>query len=396
MLLQKISPERERLIFEINKIGADPYALKMWEKGVGVCVKIKSVSYAQANIIKQEAIASGIDAVVSKGTVSGKIKETDILILGSRNGFMRLVKRLSNQPFGLKDFADNLKIFISGEKGNYIYAREKKIDLSECKIMGILNTTPDSFSDGGNYTNEKAIDVQIEKLAASSDIIDIGGESTRPGVPSVDKDEEIKRVKYAVERAVDFGDKVVSIDTTKSAVAEFALKKGVHIVNDISGLTFDKNMASICAEYGAGVCIMHINGTPETMQDNISYNNLLEDIKIFFDRQINYAIRCGISEERIMLDPGIGFGKTLEHNYIILKYLEEFKAFNLPVVIGLSRKSLIGKIDNSKVSERDMVSKVLESIAVINGADIIRTHDTESLKKVLKIIDFYSKVEIDD
>lgn len=396
VILQKISPEKERLIYEIKKIGADPYALKMWEKGVNINIKLKNLTYPQANIIKQESLASGIDAVVSKGTVSGSKEKTDVLILGSINGVRRLVKRLKLQPFGLEKLAEDISHLISKNRKKYFLARDKRIELSKTVVMGILNATPDSFSDGGKFLSKENIDRQVELLSNYSDIIDIGGQSTRPGAVEIDSKEEIDRISYALERALKETDMVISVDTTKAKVAEYALKKGAHLINDISGLTFDPDMAKVCADYGASVCIMHIKGRPENMQDNVEYANMLEEIKCFLHERIEYALKMGISEEKIIIDPGIGFGKSLEDNYVLIKHLKEFESFGLPILIGLSRKSLIGKVDGSNVSDRDITSKVLEAISVVNGADIIRTHDVENLSKVLSVVDFYKKVNIDD
>ncbi|UOD35897.1 dihydropteroate synthase [Deferribacteraceae bacterium V6Fe1] len=396
MMLQQISPEKDRLIYEIKKIGADPYALKMWEKGVNINIKFKNISYAQANIIKQEAIASGIDAVVSKGTVSGAKERTDILILGNINGVRRLVKRLKLQPFGLEKLAEDISFLISAKRKDYFLARDKKIELSKTVIMGILNATPDSFSDGGLYLSEESIGERLALLNKYSDIIDIGGESTRPGAAEITDSEEINRISYPLEKALELTDKVISVDTTKSKVAEYALKKGAHMINDISGLTFDADMARVCADFGAAVCIMHIKGRPKDMQENTDYGNMLEEIKCFLHDRIDYALKMGIDEDKIIIDPGIGFGKSLEDNYVIIKYLKEFESFGFPLLIGLSRKSLIGKVDGSKANERDLTSKVLEAISVVNGADIIRTHDVENLSKIITVVDFYKKVNIND
>jgi len=395
-MLQKISPEKDRLIYEIKKIGADPYALKMWEKGVNINIKLKNISYPQANIVKQEAIASGIDAVVSKGTVSGSKDQTDILILGNINGITRLVNRLKLQPFGLEKLAEDISLLISKKRKDYFLARDKKIELSKTVVMGILNVTPDSFSDGGQFVLKENIDRKVDLLNKYSDIIDIGGQSTRPGAVEIDSNEEINRISYPLERVLKVTDRVISIDTTKSKVAEYALKKGAHIINDISGLTFDADMAKVCADYDAGVCIMHIKGRPENMQDNTEYTNMLEEIKYFLYERIDYALKMGISEDKIIIDPGIGFGKSLKDNYILIKYLKELESFGFPLLVGLSRKSLIGKVDGSSASERDLTSKVLEAISVVNGADIIRTHDVENLSKILTVVDFYKKVNIND
>lgn len=394
MFLQKISPKKERIIYEIEKIGAHPYAHKMWEKGVGVNIKLKNVHFSEANIVKQEALASGIDVAVAKGTVSGESIYTDLLIVGNYRGLFKLIERLKLQPYNLSTLAHSLESFIKMEKKNHLKGRDRIINLEKPVVMGIFNATPDSFSDGGSFVDESEIEDRIRYLNRYSNIIDIGGESTRPGAEQIDYDVEIKRIKTPLKKAVSLKETTISIDTTKSKVADFALKNGAHMINDISGFTFDKELLRVCAHYNAAVCIMHTTDKPQSMQKNIKYNNLLEDIKLFLYSAIEKALKNGISEDSIVIDPGIGFGKETVHNYIILKYLKEFKSLGFPLLIGLSRKSLIGNVDGSNVNDRDMVSKVLEAISFINGADIVRTHDVERLHRLIDVIDYYKKAEI--
>lgn len=394
MFLQKISPKKERIIYEIEKIGAHPYAHKMWEKGVGVNIKLKNVHFSEANIVKQEALASGIDVAVAKGTVSGESIYTDLLIVGNYRGLFKLIERLKLQPYNLSNLADSLESFIKMEKKNYLKVRDRIINLEKPVVMGIFNATPDSFSDGGSFVDESEIEDRIRYLSRYSNIIDIGGESTRPGAEQIDYDVEIKRIKTPLKKAVSLKETTISIDTTKSKVADFALKNGAHMINDISGFTFDKELLRVCAHYKAAVCIMHTTDKPQSMQKNIRYNNLLEDIKLFLYSAIEKALKNGISEDSIVIDPGIGFGKETVHNYIILKYLKEFKSLGFPLLIGVSRKSLIGNVDGSNVNDRDMVSKMLEAISFINGADIVRTHDVERLHRLIDVIDYYKKAEI--
>lgn len=394
MFLQKISPKKERIIYEIEKIGAHPYAHKMWEKGVGVNIKLKNVHFSEANIVKQEALASGIDVAVAKGTVSGESIYTDLLIVGNYRGLFKLIERLKLQPYNLSTLAHSLESFIKMEKKNHLKGRDRIINLEKPVVMGIFNATPDSFSDGGSFVDESEIEDRIRYLNRYSNIIDIGGESRRPGAEQIDYDVEIKRIKTPLKKAVSLKETTISIDTTKSKVADFALKNGAHMINDISGFTFDKELLRVCAHYNAAVCIMHTTDKPQSMQKNIKYNNLLEDIKLFLYSAIEKALKNGISEDSIVIDPGIGFGKETVHNYIILKYLKEFKSLGFPLLIGVSRKSLIGNVDGSNVNDRDMVSKMLEAISFINGADIVRTHDVERLHRLIDVIDYYKKAEI--
>lgn len=392
MFLQKVSGEKERLLYEIEKIGADDYALKMWMKGLDFNVKVKSLKPGQANILKQEALASGIDVVVSKGTVSCKVESTDALILSNVSGVKRLISRLKIQSLGLSELGSELEKFLNIKKRKVLRLRDVSFELSSPLIMGILNLTPDSFSDGGAYNSMQKISDRIDEIKLYGDILDIGGESTRPGALEISADEEILRIKPGIEIAIG-KKKSVSVDTTKSEVAEFALKNGAKMVNDVSGFVFDSKMPDVIASYDAGVSIMHTKGKPYVMQDDTVYKNFLEDVKYSLFSSIEIALKSGIGENSIILDPGVGFGKSVSQNYLLIKYLKEFKSLGFPLMIGLSRKSLIGKVDNSTVDKRDFSSKILESLSIINGADIIRTHDVKSLKEILPILDYYKEVD---
>lgn len=390
MFLQIISPERKRLLYEIKDIGADEYALNMCLKGENINLKVKSLKPGQANILKQEGLASGIDVVVSKGTVSCRVEHTDALILSNFSGLKRLIKRLKIQPLGLRELAVELEKFLDSGRSKTLRLRDISFDLSEPLIMGILNLTPDSFSDGGFFDSQEKISDRLDEIKIYGDIVDVGGESTRPGAVEVSAEEEIFRIKPGIETAV--AKKIpVSVDTTKSVVAEFALKNGAKMINDISGFKFDSKMPDVIADYDGCVCIMHTRGKPSVMQNDISYKNFLEDVKCALFDGIEVALKSGIKTDSIILDPGVGFGKTVSQNYLLIKYLKEFEALGFPLMIGLSRKSLIGKVDNSPVEDRDTASKVLESLSIINGADIIRTHDVVGLKKVLPVLNYYKK-----
>jgi dihydropteroate synthase len=241
--------------------------------------------------------------------------------------------------------------------------------------MGILNVTPDSFSDGGNnFDTENAVEYGLKMLEQGADIIDIGGQSTRPGSDPVSANEELKRVIPVIEKILNLNDDaVISIDTTKVKVAEESLKYGVQIVNDISGGTFEPEIFCVTKEFNAGFVIMHIKGKPKTMQHNIQYSNLIEEVYNFLAVQSLKAKDAGI--EKIFIDPGIGFGKSVEDNFKLIKRLEDFKLLSLPILVGLSRKSFIGKSLNLEMNERDEASNALNCLAINNGARIIRTHN---------------------
>jgi len=253
-------------------------------------------------------------------------------------------------------------------------------------IMGILNMTPDSFSDGGQFkSHDKAIDHALKMVEEGANIIDIGGESTRPGAEAVQLEEELSRTIPIIEAVRLKSDCLISIDTYKSKVAKAALDAGADMVNDISGLTFDHNMASLVAERNVPVIIMHIKGKPGDMQKNPNYDNLIKEIKAFFEVQIAIAKKAGIDSGNIILDPGIGFGKRLEDNFEIIRELGQISTMGYPVLLGPSRKSFIGFTLDLPVEER--IEGTLASITagVINGARIVRVHDIRATRRTLTI-----------
>lgn len=256
-------------------------------------------------------------------------------------------------------------------------------------VMGILNVTPDSFYDGGRYAQkEAAIQRALQMVEEGADILDIGGESTRPGSQPVPEEEEMRRVLPVIEAVREQVDVPISIDTTKSRVAEQALRAGACMVNDISGLGFDPCMAEVVAQCGALCCIMHIQGTPQTMQQNPRYDDVIGDISCYFEERLALAERAGIPRDHIWLDPGIGFGKTVEHNLEILRRLREFTAFGLPLLIGTSRKSFIGKVlDNLPPEERLEGTAATVAIAIMNGANAVRVHDVKEMVRVARMTD---------
>lgn len=254
--------------------------------------------------------------------------------------------------------------------------------------MGILNVTPDSFSDGGKYYNiNLATEHAIEMIEDGADIIDIGGESSRPGAAEVSIDEEIARTIPTIQNILrEKPNSIISIDSTKPEVAEAALESGAQIINDISGLA-DSRMIDAVKKYDATIAIMHMQGKPRTMQDSPTYNNVVKDVYNFFDAKIKYAKENGVNS--IIIDPGIGFGKTLNHNYELLRNLTSFQNLETPLLIGVSRKSLIGKSLNLDVDERDIATIILETDAVNKGAKIIRTHNVKNgvqLKKLKQLL----------
>ncbi len=266
--------------------------------------------------------------------------------------------------------------------------RDRTLATDRTLVMGVLNVTPDSFSDGGQYYEpEQAVQRALELDEQGADIIDIGGESTRPGAEPVPLEEELRRVIPVLEKISGRVRALLSIDTYKSQVAVEALRAGAHIVNDISGLGFDPAMPGLVARWGAGVVIMHIKGTPRTMQQNPHYDDVVAEISDYFRERIGVAKRSGIDEEQIAIDPGIGFGKRLEDNFEILRRLSEFRRFGRPILIGPSRKSFIGKTLNLPPQERLEGTAAAVAVGIAHGADVVRVHEVVQMLRVVRIAD---------
>ena len=381
----------------MQDIKVDPCGIKiMVPKGITRLVRMDSISNIAANILKQEMLSLGGDAAIARDALTGKTKKTDCLVMGSLAQLIRLNDKLNRQPFGLSNLAKDLSQALSNyQKNNFILNLGKhKLNLSQrTLIMGIANLTPDSFSGDGLYKLpadscqlSATVDF-VEKMADDgADIIDIGGESSRPGAKLLSIKEELSRVIPAIKNLAKKIKVPISIDTYKPEVANEALDNGAVIVNDITGLR-NLKMAKLIAKYKAGVVIMHMKGNPRTMQINPEYESLIDEIIEFLDKAINRAQGAGINRERIIIDPGIGFGKTLEHNLEILKRLREFKVLGKPILAGPSRKSFIGKILKAQPQERLYGTLSACVLAVKNGANLVRVHDVKEVKQALKVLD---------
>lgn len=270
-----------------------------------------------------------------------------------------------------------------------LYLRNEFLELEEPVVMGIINITPDSFSDGGDFlTNEAALRQAEQMVKDGAAIIDVGGESTRPGAQTVSTEQEIDRVLPVIEAIKNRFEVLVSVDTYKAPVARAAvLDGGADIVNDISALDFCENMAETIAALDVPVVLMHIKGSPETMQKDPFYRNVIPELKQYFENRIDYAYSKGIKKEKLIIDPGIGFGKRVEDNIEIIKQLRQFKEFDLPILIGISRKSFLGKIaGEGDPKEREIESVTADLIAILNGANIIRVHNVKNAVKSIKVL----------
>ncbi len=379
----------------MREIKVDPYGIKiMLPKAQSYLLKINSLSGIASNILKQELLSLGGDAALARDLLTGKVKKADCLVMANLSQLLRLSEKLKIQPFGLAKLAEELKSTLSNyQKDNFqLKAGKYTLNLdSRTHIMGIVNITPDSFSGDGlaGLSLDKAVEYASSLVRDGADIIDIGGESSRPGAKSVSLKEEIARVIPLIKALARKINKPLSIDTYKPEVAKIALDNGASIINDITGLRNAK-MAKIAARYRSAVIIMHMRGNPRTMQKNPVYGSLIDDISEYLKSAILKAKESGVREQSIIIDPGIGigFGKTLSHNLEILKRLKEFKSLGMPILIGASRKAFIGKLLNESEPGKRLTGTIAASVsASLNGANILRVHDVKAVKEALKVTD---------
>jgi dihydropteroate synthase len=383
----------EEAVEVLKEIGVDPYGIEaMVPKMYTLNVIVKGIRCKVANIMKQEMLSIGGDVAVSRGSIDCSIEATDAVIIGTDKQMKRFAEKISVQPFGLKRLSEELKAVLRNmDCRNFaVETPQRTIHLgARTTVMGILNVTPDSFSDGGRFTTIKDAVVHAQRLEEEgADILDIGGESTRPGSDPVSVEEELERVIPVIREVKRRVGIPLSIDTTKAAVAARAIDEGAEIVNDISALRSDQEMSSVIAKCGVPVVLMHMKGTPKTMQEgDIMYRSLLGDIIEFLRDRIGTARTAGIQEENIIVDPGFGFGKTLEHNCELLRRLNELKTLGRPILVGTSRKRFIGAVTGGEPRERVDGTAATVAVSIMNGAQIVRVHDVKSMKKIAVMTD---------
>ena len=271
-----------------------------------------------------------------------------------------------------------------------MWFRDKKVDFSSAQVMGILNVTPDSFSDGGQFNHkEKALLRAQEMLDEGACFIDVGGESTRPGASEVSLQEELDRVVPVVEMIANKLDVLVSVDTSKPEVMTAAVEAGASLINDVRALSYPGALdaaVNAAKQYGVPTCLMHMKGDPKNMQNSPQYGHVVEEVRNFFETRLNECVAAGFEYEQLLLDPGFGFGKTLDHNYQLLKHLAEFSQFGRPVLIGTSRKSMIGNLLNREVDQRLAGNIASATLAAHAGVQIIRVHDVKETVDAIKIV----------
>ena len=396
----------EGLRAEMERVGADPEGIKiMAPKGILRAIKLEGVGYAAANILKQEMLAQGAEAAIAGDIYLGKRERTDVLLLGTLRHYRRLIPKLRAQPLkSLQAIADEIEEALARYEGRTLGSMEIGGRLFEwgkrTYVMGILNVTPDSFSgDGllarGNHV-EAALALAERFVEEGADILDVGGESTRPGSAPIPAEEELKRVMPVVERLAREFNIPISIDTYKAEVARRALDAGAHMVNDVWGLRMDPELAGLVAERGVPVVVMHNRSRPkDAVQEErlggryvgVEYEDLMADIIRELRGSVQIALDAGVAWERIIVDPGLGFGKTVEQNLEIMDRLSELKVLGRPILVGPSRKSFIGYTLDLPPEERLEGTAATVALCIARGADIVRVHDVREMVRVARMTD---------
>ena len=383
---------------ELNQIGVDSAGVFfLAPKSEFYVLKANNIKAPAANILKQEMLSLGAECAIARGTVDCSVPFSDVILSGTQKHFALLIKKLKRQPFGLKILAKEIEnlFHISDDDYEIQFSSGNRMNCSKrVKIMGIVNVTPDSFSDGGNYFEPNLAIRQGLKLAEeSADILDIGGESTRPGAKTIDISEELDRVLPVIEVLSKELQIPISIDTRKSKVAQLAIAAGAQMINDVSAGLFDHKMLNVVEKTKVPIILMHHLGTPETMQNKPQYENIMIEVFRFFEDRIQSCEDIGISNGKILLDVGIGFGKRLQDNLKLIRNLSEFQSLKKPLVLGVSRKSFIGEVLNVKVNDRKEGSLAAAIVGMQNGANILRVHDVAETKKIAKMIEAIETME---
>jgi dihydropteroate synthase len=378
-------------VHQIEKVGVDPTGIELMKgKTLHFNLKVEGIDPRTANILKQEMLSLGGDTALDSRGLDCSAPSTDALLMGNQKQFEKLIQKLQSYPH-LQKIGQALKdTFQNIFKSHFtLRCRQRTLSLGErTLLMGVLNVTPDSFSDGGLFFDkDEAIAHGLKMAQEGADIIDIGGESTRPGSKPLGLEEELRRVLPVIEALSREVKVPISIDTYKSEVAQRAIDSGAQIINDISGLHFDPELAHVAAKGDIPIVLMHIRGTPETMQKDVHYDSLFSEIIQYLKDGIQRAESAGLDPEQVVIDPGIGFGKTPGDNLLIIKNLSEFRILGKPILLGTSRKTFIGKILDAQIGER--LEGTLSSIAIsiLNGAHIIRCHDILQAKRAIAVVD---------
>jgi len=387
------SVARDEVTAELYARGADAEAVRLIvDRGVGRAVLVGPLPLAEAQALRQAAAEVGVIAVISRPAGRQDPERAEVVLMAPAGKLRALAERTGGEVGARMQAA--LTAFLP-PLARLLRCRDRAVPLGEkTLIMGIVNVTPDSFSGDGLGANAAAAIAQgLRMVAEGADMLDIGGESTRPGAEPVSLEEELARVLPVVQALAEQTGALVSIDTYKAAVARQALAKGAHLVNDISGLHFDPDLARVAARAGAGLVVMHIQGTPRNMQDKPRYDDVIGEISDYLAEGIALAEGAGVGRDCIIVDPGFGFGKTVEHNLELLRRLGEFRALGCPVMIGTSRKRTLGALlGDAPPDQRLEGTAATVALAIAAGADIVRLHDVKEMAKVARVADALVRV----
>lgn len=380
-------------IREMRKIGVSEGGIQaMTGKARTIAIKVSGACCPSAHVLKEQMLSIGGDAAVARDVITHKIETTDIILMGTHTQLSHLAEKLSYQPFGLPALGEELGRILetlSGKNPPVWRAADHTIDLAKrVHVMGILNVTPDSFSDGGHFLRPTAaLDRALEMVGEGADIIDVGGQSSRPGSDAIPEKDELERVIPVIQRIHEEWDGPISVDTWRSSVADEAIGAGASIVNDVTAFTADAKIAAVTARHGAGCVLMHMQGTPASMQDRPAYDDLMGEITLFLRRAVETAVAAGVAVDRIVVDPGLGFGKTVEHNLAILRQLPELAILGRPILVGPSRKGFIGRVLELPVHERLEGTLAAAAYAVAQGARLVRVHDVRAVVRAVKMVE---------
>ncbi len=371
------------------RMDVDPGGIEIMEgKSRHLLIRFDDIDLRAALILKQDMLSLGGEAALSRHAAGLSVDTTPVILMGTAMQLSRLAEKLCSQPFGLDSIGNSLETLLGEDSGrrSFVVSDRDLLEDNNVLIIGVLNVTEDSFSDGGRFLEkEKAVQRGMDMLSEGADIIDVGGESTRPGSRSISTETEASRVIPVIQDLARDGVQYISTDTTKADVAGAALDAGATIVNDISAMTFDPDMLQVAADRGASVFLMHTRGSPETMQEQTEYEDLMGEVYNYLDQAVHRATGAGIGKERICVDPGIGFGKTTEQNIELIGRVGELRSLGTAVMVGASRKSFIGDILDLDVHERLEGSLAAAVASVMSGADMVRVHDVAETLKAVRI-----------
>lgn len=376
---------------ELNKIGVHKASLRIFLDRIEIKpLKLFNVRTPAANILKQELLGAGADCAINENCVTGKVDHTDVLLLGSVKNYAELLRKLEPMSFfGLPHIAEQIKQYLEQLKPKTVLADGRIIDYAHLQVMGIINLTKDSFFAGSRRTGtEEAVHVAGEMLADGADILDIGAESTRSGAIPASEQDELKKITASVGAIKNaYPQCIISVDTYRPNIMRAAIDCGADIINDITGAS-NPEMTALTLEKNVPIIIMHMQGNPQNMQENPCYNDVVKEVLQFFSERIETLKQKGIGKDKIIIDPGIGFGKTLEHNLELIRRIKEFSAMGIPYLLAASRKTCIGETLGGLPPEERLEGTIaLSCHAVSAGAQMVRVHDVKENVRAIRMME---------